>query len=132
MIRLFTNRRIFCVAAIVCSLPVAAANLSATPCHQIKTQREQWVIARVNALVRAARAAYENEKQQRSYERVVDQIAGGIKRCGVADDPEVVESYPEFTDYMRLLSLARRDEHELGLEVSGREYFGASSQQTLH
>ena len=118
------------MAAIVCSLPVAAANLSATPCHRIKTQRDQWVVARVNTLVRAARAAYENEKQQQSYERVVDQIAGGMKRCGVADDPEFVESYPEFTDYVRLLLLARRDDHELGFEVSDKVYFAETSQYT--
>jgi len=114
----------------VLSIWFAGSNLSAAPCIKTRAQQDGWVAQGANALVRVARAAYENDKQRLAYERVVGQIAGTIKRCRLTDDHDFVDRYPEFIDYLRLLSLALKNDHELGFEVSDREYFAETSQYT--
>ena len=86
-------------------------SLSAAPCNRIHSQRDAWVTQRVNVLVRAARAAYENDKAQRAYERVLDSIAGTMKQCRLTDDRDFVNRYPEFVEYVKILSLSRQSDH---------------------
>lgn len=106
------------------------SNLSAAPCSQTSEQQNEWVARRVNALVRATRAAYEDDDAWPRYERVLDGIAGRIKQCRLTDDRDFVSRYPEFLEYVRVLSLSRDENHELGFEVSDKEYFDATSQYT--
>jgi hypothetical protein len=106
------------------------SNLSAAPCSQTSTQQDLWVAERVSALVRAARAAYENHRARQRYERVLDEIAGTIKQCRKADDHDFLSRYPEFVEYVKVLSLSRQDDHELGFEVSDQVYFAETGRYT--
>ena len=108
-------------ALVLCS--VFAANLSAAPCGQIKSQPDTWVGGRVNALVFAARRAYENDNAQTAYERVLDGITRMMRRCGLTQDQAFVARYPEFAGYIETLSLDRQPDHELGFTVPDEVYF---------
>lgn len=106
------------------------SSLSAAPCSRIRSQRDAWVNARINALVRSARAAYENDRAQPAYERVVDDIAATIKQCHLSEDSAFVNRYPEFVEYVKLLSLSLLDDHELGFIVADKVYFAETSRYT--
>lgn len=104
--------------------------LAATPCSQTSTQQDLWVARRVNALVRAAHVAYVNDEARGGYERVLDGIAARIKRCRMGEDRDFVGRYPEFVEYVKLLSLSRNEDHELGFEVSDEVYFAETGRYT--
>ena len=78
-------------------------------------------------LIRAARTLYENDKAQTAYERVVADISGTIKRCRMADDSAFVARYPEFVQYVQLLSISQLSDHELGFLVPDKVYFAETS-----
>ena len=101
----------------------AASGISAAPCDRIKSQRDAWLVGRVNALVLAARGAYENDRAQKAYERVLDDIALTMQQCRLAQDQDFVARYPEFVEYIRTLSLNRQPDHELGFSVPDSIYF---------
>jgi hypothetical protein len=110
------------IALIMLLLPTASA-LAAGPCGQTSAQQDAWVSARINDLVRAAHAAYEKEDEEEGYNRVLDRIAGTMKRCRLLDNVDFINRYSEFVGYVKVLSLSRKRDHELGFEVSDREYF---------
>ena len=116
-------RRAFGASALILVFWLAVPNLSARPCRLTSAQRDGWVARSVNALVRVARAAYENEKAQPTHDRVLDGIAGTMKQCRLMDDAEFISRYPAFVEYVRVLSLVRQNDHELGFEVSDQVYF---------
>src|SRR5438105_15498939 len=116
--------RILAVAVVVYFTLLSA---SALPCPRERSQQDRWIQQKVPALVRSARSAYETDGAQRRYHQVVKQIAGEINRCAFRDDRDFVNRYPEFFEYMRLLALALTDDHELGFEVTDKEYFSATS-----
>jgi hypothetical protein len=109
--------------ALVSVLWFAAYAVSAAPCDRIKAQTDAWVAGRVNALVVAARGAYENERAQKAYERVLDGIALTMQQCRLAQERDFVARYPEFVDYIKTLSLERQPDHELGFSVPDSVYF---------
>src|SRR5437762_720086 len=117
------SRLIFCAA-------LAAANVSAATCSQTSREQDAWVLGRVNSLARAALIAYENHDRREQYERVVDSIATTLDRCRLTDDRDFVGRYPEFNEYLRLLSLALKDDHQLGFEVTDKQYFAETGQYT--
>ena len=82
---------------------------------------------RVDSLVRAAYAAYQNEKSQKLYARAVKQIDTAIDQCHLRHDPDFAQLYSDFVEYVRLLSLAQTDDHELGFEVSDERYFAETA-----
>ena len=125
---LATSRRRFRASVLLFSFCLVVSNLSAAPCSRTSSQQDVWVARRVNALVRAARTAYENDEARRSYERVLDKIAGTIKQCRLTDDRDFAGRYPEFVEYVKLLSLSRKKDHELGFEVSDKVYFAETSE----
>ena len=112
------------------SLWLGAPNTSAAPCSRTSAQQDAWVARKINALVLAARSAYENDEAQGSYERVLDEIAGTMTRCRLADDHDFVGRHPEFVDYVKVLSLSRDEDHELGFLVSDEVYFAETSKFT--
>jgi len=124
------DRRRFSAIAFACAFLLAAPHLAAAPCSRTSTERDSWVVRKVDALVRSARIAYDDEDRRSRYERVIAEIAGTMKRCRLTDDREFVERYPEFVEYVRLLALAEDDDHELGFEVSDEVYFSETSQYT--
>ena len=114
---------------ILCSV-IAVASVSAAPCPRTAHQQDLWLLTRVDALVSAARMAYENDDRRERYEGVVESISGTLDRCRLTDDRDFVRRYPEFNEYLRLLSLALKDDHQLGFEVTDKQYFAETSQYT--
>lgn len=104
-------------------LLLAASDISAAPCDQIKSQPDAWVTGQVNALVLAARRAYESDNAQTAYERVLDGITRAMEQCRLTQEKDFVARYPEFVGYITTLSLERQPDHELGFSVPDRVYF---------
>jgi hypothetical protein len=107
-----------------------AANATAATCPQILTDPLAWIDQSINSMVRTAYAAYLNESAQTRHQRVVDGINATVERCKLSNDRELAQRYPEFFEYVRLLSLAGKDDHELGFEVSDKQYFAETAQYT--
>lgn len=113
------------VVVVLCLLPGApgVSRNPAAPCDQVKAQRDTWVLGRVNALIRAARAAYERDSAQTAYERQLDSITATMRQCGLTRDDDFVKRYPEFIQFVTTLSLERQSGHELGFTVADKVYF---------
>ena len=124
---LFLNQRGFRAGALLFAFWLAAASVSATPCSQTSSQRDAWVTQSVDVLIRAARTLYENDKAQKVYERVVDDISATMKRCRMAEDSAFVARYPEFVEYVQALAISQLDDHELGFIVPDKVYFAETS-----
>ena len=124
------NHSAFRAVALLFSFWLAVSSVSAATCSRTSAQQDAWVALKVNALVCAARTAYGRDPVPRGYGRVVDEIAGTIKQCRMADDSDFAGRYPEFVNYVNLLSLARKDDHELGFEVTDQVYFAETSAYT--
>ena len=116
-------------AAIVLSL-CAGAKASTPGCPPRGLEADGWIERSINSVVRSAYAAFLNEAAQTRHQRVVDGIAATIERCNLAKSAELSQRYPEFFQYLKLLSLAGKDDHELGFEVSDKQYFAETSQFT--
>lgn len=123
--------RELCLAVAVL-FPASIATMAAAPapCPRTPQQSIVWINRAVNSLVRSAYAAYRNESAQTRYQRVVDGLAESIQRCRLTSDAQLSAKYPEFFQYVRLLSIAGRDDHELGFEVSDKDYFAETSRYT--
>ena len=115
------------LALIIC---FAAPTASAAPCRLTNAQQEIWVARSINDLVRTARATYHNEDLRERYQRVINGIAGTIKTCELGTDRTFANRYPEFIEYVWLLSMSLRADRELGFEVSDGTYFAETSQYT--
>jgi len=102
---------------------LAASAFASVPCKQIESEPDAWVTGRVNALVLAARRAYESDRAQAAYGQVLDGIARAMEQCRLADDSALVKRYPEFVGYIKTLSLERQPDHELGFNVPDSVYF---------
>ena len=113
----------FRIGVLVLCLVSAASAISAPPCDKIKSQSDSWVNGRVNALVLAARRAYESDNAQTAYERVLDGITRAMEKCRLAQEKDFVARYPEFVGYIATLSLDRQPDHELGFSVPDEDYF---------
>ena len=124
---LFAGRRGFRAGLLLFALGLASSSVSAVPCSQTNSQKDAWVTQKVDALIRAARALYENDKAQEAYERVVDDISATMKRCRMAEDSAFVARYPEFVEYVQALSIAQLSDHELGFIVPDKVYFAETS-----
>ena len=125
----FANRGLR-LAAIAFFSTCATAHVSAATCPRNSLQADDWIERSVNSLVRSAYDAYLNESAQPRHQKVVDSIAATIQRCNLAPNDELSRRYPEFFEYVKLLSLAGKDDHELGFEVSDKRYFAETSQYT--
>lgn len=111
------------VVALVAGSLFAAPNIFASPCGPVKSQPDSWVTGRVNALVLAARRAYESDNAQTAYERVLDGITRTMQQCRLAEEKEFVARYPEFVGFITTVSLDRQPDHELGFTVPDSVYF---------
>jgi len=96
------------------------------PRERLQPDRDAWVKAKIDALVRAARAAYEDDDAQPAYNRVLRQIAATIRRRRLAEDASFVSRYPEFIEYIQAAALDQQPDHELGFTVRDRQYFAAT------
>jgi len=100
----------------------------ASPCAKTQTEQDAWVHRSVDVLIAKAHAAYEEESAERVYLKVLAHIAGTLKQCKLTDDLSFTSRYPEFVEYIRVLSLDQKPDHQLGFEVSDRVYFQQTRQ----
>jgi hypothetical protein len=114
---------------VFCLLLAGITAYAAPPlCTRLKSQPEAWVTAKANALVRAARAAYEDDDAQPAYKRVLGGIANTIRQCKLSQDEGFVGRYREFVEYVDAISLELRPDHELGFSVPDKQYFEETRQ----
>jgi hypothetical protein len=115
-------------AILALGLMLAGNTAKASPCARVKMRTDAWVAARVDALVLAARRAYESDRAIPAYERVLDGIAGTIRQCRLADDNNFISRYRVFVEYVEAASLDRQADHELGFVVPDKQYFAETRQ----
>ncbi len=107
---------------VVCML-VAVNVVHAAPCTRVKAAPDVWVAAKVDALVLAARRAYEDDDALPAYSRVLDGITDTLRRCKLSDDKNFSARYRTFLEYVETLALDRDAKRELGFTVSDKQYF---------
>lgn len=95
----------------------------ASPCAFVKSKPDAWAAAEVDALVKAARAAYREGEPLESYKLVVARIDGTIRRCRLGEDEGFAGRYREFLGYVEALALDEQPDHELGFNVPDAQYF---------
>jgi len=120
--------RVFCVSLLLVCVALVAQSRPAPPSAKFKFDSETWIRLKVDALVQAARAAYEDDDALPAYERVLKSIARTIRQRKLADDEAFVTRYPHFVDYIREASYDQLPGHELGFSVSDKQYFDETRQ----
>ena len=110
------------IIAISLQLFIAQCAIGA-PCVQPRTRQEVWVTQNVDSLIRSARLAFDDEKNETRYHSIVDRIARTVSQCQLDADPTYLQRYPRFLNYIATLSQLRRSDHELGFEVPDKQYF---------
>jgi hypothetical protein len=111
-----------------CVLLIAGeAAAKTSQCSTIKSDSDEWVTRKVNALVRTARAAYESDDALPAYHRVLDGINRRLQRCKLSEDAGFINQHREFVDYVATISLDRKPDHELGFNVPDKQYFDETS-----
>lgn len=118
--RLRTTLAVICFLIL---LPVAASADAPRECTRVKAAPNAWVASSVNALVRAAFAAYEDEDALPVYQRVLGRITNTLERCGLAGDAKFVEQRREFVEYVNAAALDSMPDHELGFVIPDKQYF---------
>jgi hypothetical protein len=106
-----------------CLLLVCHTADAAPSCARVTSQPDVWVKAKVDALVQAARAAYEKDEALESYKRVLGRINDTLRQCKLAQDEGFVSRHREFVEYIEALSLDQQPGHELGFIVPDSQYF---------
>src|SRR4029079_15447194 len=95
----------------------SAAERSTLSCAGVRSHADEWVTASVDALVRAAHAAYERDEAEPAYTRLLGRLAGTLKRCELSQDAGFVQTHREFVVYVETASPATLPDHELGFAV---------------
>ncbi|MBV9957632.1 MAG: hypothetical protein JO360_04390 [Acidobacteria bacterium] len=110
---------------IICCLLLLAvqANAAAAPCAGVRARPDAWMTGRVDALVRAAHAAYEDDDALEAYQRVLGDIAFTLRQCRLNEDAGFVGRHRQFVEYIEAVSLDQLPGHELGFIVPDRQYF---------
>ena len=121
------QKRLFGSGIIVLFL-FAGSIVNASPCARLKMGVDAWVADRVDALVKAARKAYESEKALPAYEKVLDGISDTIGQCKLSEDNDFISRYGALLEYIGAASLDRRPDHELGFVVTDKQYFAETRQ----
>jgi hypothetical protein len=82
----------------------------------------------VDALVLAARRAYESDSALPAYEKVLDGISETIRQCKLSEDKDFTNRYRILVEYLGTASLDRDPSHELAFVVSDKQYFAETRQ----
>src|SRR5437868_13387458 len=114
---------IFRVSIILVYLLLVGDLPYASPSRRLKFDPDAWVNAKVDALVPAARAAFEDDEALPAYERVLNSMAATLRRRGLSEDEGFASRYRELIDYIQVASLDQQPDHELGFIVPDRQYF---------
>ena len=110
-----------------CLLFISTA-AGAAPCSRLKARPDAWVTLKVNALVQAACGAFQSDNALPVYDRVLDGIAGTIRKCNLSDDQNFKGRYQNFLEFVEAASLERQSDHELGFLVTDEQYFAETRQ----
>lgn len=100
----------------------------ASRCAQVNADRDRWVGIKVNALVRAARNAYENDRAISAYSKVLAGITGPLQQCKLKEDQSFSSRYRAFIEFVEVASLDSDPDHELGFVVPDKQYFAETEQ----
>ncbi len=120
------STRLFGIIALC--LLFAGITANASPCSSLKTGPDAWVAASVEALVQAARHAYESDEAIPAYEAILDGIAATIRQCNLSQDKTFISRYKTFAEYIEAASLDRQPGHQLGFLVPDKQYFEETRQ----
>lgn len=120
--------RICCISSLLLCVALVALSRPVCSSAKVKFDSETWVRLKVDALVQAARAAYEDDAALPAYERVLKSIARTIRRRKLADDEAFVARYPHFVEYIQEASYDQLPGHELGFNVRDKQYFDETRQ----
>ncbi len=115
--------RLYALALPLLVIGGVVASASSSTCADVKSQPEAWVASRVDALVGAAHAAYEDDEALPAYQGVLGEIAGTIRRCELTRDEGFASRYRELVEYVEAAALDQSAGHELGFTVPDRQYF---------
>ncbi len=88
-----------------------------------KFDSENWVRAEVDTLVAAARAAFEGDDAVPAYHKTLAAISRAIRRQRLDENNGFVLRHRQFIEYVRMASIDQLPDHELGFEVSDKQYF---------
>ena len=113
----------FRLSTILLCLALLAESPTAIPSARLKFDPETWVQGKVNSLVAAARAAFEDDDALPAYHKVLESINQAIQRHRLAENQGFVSRHREFIEYVRAVSVDQMPDHELGFAVADREYF---------
>lgn len=108
---------------LLCLLLAGVTVKAATPCASVKSRADAWTSESVDALVRAAQAAYADDDAIPAYEKVLDGITATLKQCRLSRDQAFTSRYGNFVEYIETISLDREPDHELGFVVPDKQYF---------
>jgi hypothetical protein len=100
----------------------------ASRCTQLKANPDRWVTLKVGALVRVARAAYENEDAIPAYANVLEGITSALSQCKLKEDSSFSSRYRAFIEFVEVASLDSDPDHELGFVVPDKQYFEETRQ----
>lgn len=120
--------RLFGPGIIALYLLIGGSTANASPCARLKVHADAWVAARVNALVLAARGAYESGNALPAYGRVLDGIGNTIRQCKLSEDRAFISRYRVFVEYVEAASFDRQADHGLGFLVPDKQYFSETRQ----
>jgi len=118
----------FCASAILLWLLFSGDCLAASHSKTHRFDRETWVQGRIDALVRAANAAYEDNDSLPAYEQLLISIARTVRQRNLPQDAAFAARYREFLEYVQTASLDQLPGHELGFTVPDRQYFAETRQ----
>jgi hypothetical protein len=112
-----------CILAVCLLLIGNAAHAAPTACARVKLQPDAWVAENVDALVKAAHAAYEKDEALEAYQRVLGGIAGTLRQCKLSVDEGFLSRHRKFVEYVEAANLDQQPGHELGFIVPDKQYF---------
>ncbi|HSS22384.1 MAG TPA: hypothetical protein VLL54_20095 [Pyrinomonadaceae bacterium] len=122
-ISLWKRRHAALAALFITVFLLGATTALASRCTQLKANPDRWVTLKVDALVRVARAAYENEDAIPAYSRVLAGITTAFQQCKLREDASFHDRYRAFIEFVEVASLDSDPYHELGFVVPDKQYF---------
>lgn len=105
------------------SVAVVLALLGSVALATSESQPDAWVLEQTDRLVSAARAAYERPDGVSAYKKLLAEIAKTIEERRRSGDEEFLSRYRQFVDYIETAALDLKPGHQLGFNVTDKQYF---------
>ncbi len=118
----------FRLSTILLCLILVGETPHASASARLKFDPDAWVKPKIDALVLAARAAYEDDEALPAYQRVLKSIARTIQQHKLSTYDRFASRYREFLEYIQTASLDQLPGHQLGFAVPDRRYFAETRQ----